>query len=238
MSDNTLIATAAQVLEDAVAPLTPAIAGMTASIAATATSDLRRQALLDICRSGVITLIQRAGTDAMLGAAIALDDVLGAPPIEPSDEWSRLEELRSALALAAAQRGRSAAPQALRSRNGKGQLVVAALAASPVPLARKAIAASIVDLGDDSSLSHVLRDLEAAHLIDRFTVEGNGREVMVELTAMGRALAEAEGLGATVIDDDVDARLAQLIAVEFGDKQLTERYEQASGLSALSVMGV
>jgi hypothetical protein len=235
MSDIELLTTAVAVLERAVTPWSPAVVGLTASLAPLGDSPRAVQALRDHARMCVATLLTRGGTDAMIDTAIQLDDVLGPQPLTIDEAWLRIEEWRATLAVGASRRGRSATAQALASRNGKGRQVIEALAHAGGAIRRRDLAATISNLGDDSSLSHVLRDLETAGLIVRHTGDGDGREVVVELTADGHTVAAREGFGPA--STDAEATFRELIAAEYsydaGRGALNNRNVAGSSLALL-----
>ena len=133
-------------------------------------------------------LLRRGSRDGIVEDRHALAMFLTGPEGESvrqqhSDLHSRWTSLNDLLAEAGRRSDEPAVESILLSDKGRGRTVLDMLAASSDPLARSAIRDR---LGvSESNLSHLLRDLEEAELIERTAV---GREVRVGLGPVGREL--------------------------------------------------
>ena len=195
-------ATAVAIVERAAAAAAPGLMGVTAELQA----DLREfpttseegvvspspeDILLGHGRACLVALLQRGGSDALATAATDLSrwlrfdeesERLSVETRARLDEWSRIP------AMAVSRRGSSTTEQALNSHRGKARRVVELLAVHEGSVKRKALADLLVgkgvETGEDSNLSHILRVLDDAGLIDRWQ---EGRDVFVEITGDGMA---------------------------------------------------
>jgi DNA-binding transcriptional ArsR family regulator len=137
-----------------------------------------------------LRLLRDGSRAEILKEGLALDGFLGSAAGEavkaaqPDLYWG-WAGLSALLGEAARRSDRAAVESILRSHDGRGRAVLELLAERGAPVRRGELRER---LGlSESHLSHVLRDLEEADLIERMQA---GREVVIELGPVGRDVAQ------------------------------------------------
>ncbi len=175
-------------LEDAAAAVDPSFVRL-GPLPADLDPGLWDRAVADHAALCLVLVLQRGGPTDMRHLAVALDE-MRADDTQPVlaagqfGEWARL------LSVAASRKGSATVEQTLRGWKGRTATILQALLSVDGPVTRGVLVGDLANsgqaIGDDSAMSHMLRELEDAGLATRIRI---GRETLAELTASGRAVA-------------------------------------------------
>jgi hypothetical protein len=228
-TNQRLLDNVTRLLEEGAVQAVPALGGITEMLS---TSDFSPDvdALAEHARSCVVALVQRGNPADMRTASLALFERLAINgkdiPPEYSDpallamiqEWARIP------AAAAQLRGSSAVDQVLRGFKGRVEVVLGIVARAAGVLTRQAIVEALQalghDLGDTSGVSHILRGLEDADLVLRWS---EGRTTMIEVTPEGLAVATERGLRARELTETSEEIASATLATTTSEGKLSNR---------------
>ena len=171
---------------------------------ATEPDDRSATRLRGVLLDRVLYFLRRASRDEIEDEALALHTFLDTSPGSGlakalPEAFGGFRAIGRLLTLASRRSDRAAVDSILRSHKGRPRPLLEILAEYGGPMARQELKERLDQQIEtsESHLSHLLRELEEAELVERFRPE-SGRQVMVELGRIGREVVNTELLPAWV----------------------------------------